>query len=488
MAEEATRQVDGSSRPIQFISMARPARLFCLRAENGVESGRFKSPPTSPVAGEGGTCLIGWHAHDPASSTSEDTVTSLAVLDVETTGLNKYRCDRIIEIAVVLLNPGTGITAEFATLLNPERDVGPTRIHGIAASDALRAPRFDQIAAELTNVFRKAATIAGHNVRFDLPFLRSEYERMGVSIPEFTPIDTMLLMGGGSLVSCCARHGIEFEGRAHAALYDARAVARLLDKILSGRPDLLDACERLAPIEWPVLRGDCTKLFPREKLQDLEPQLPGFVQRLAERLSPGLAQIPRSNAERDYRALLCRVLEDGRIEEIEGDSLVETAAGSGLTFAQVEVIHHDYLGQLARAAMADGIITDAERRELHLVARLLGFGRLSDLQVNDLLRTCCRQTEITIVPPTTSEWGGMTVCFTGECQCSIGGIPITRQAAERLAVEKGMTVMSSVTKKLNILVVADPDSQSGKAKKARQYGVRVMHEPVFWRGLGIPVD
>jgi hypothetical protein len=36
--------------------------------------------------------------------------------------------------------------------------------------------------------------------------------------------------------------------------------------------------------------------------------------------------------------------------------------------------------------------------------------------------------------------------------------------------------------------VADPNTQSGKAKKARQYGIRIVHEPVFWRSLGVPID
>ena len=31
-------------------------------------------------------------------------------------------------------------------------------------------------------------------------------------------------------------------------------------------------------------------------------------------------------------------------------------------------------------------------------------------------------------------------------------------------------------------------SMSGKAKKAREYGVRVIAEPVFWRLVGVDVD
>jgi DNA polymerase-3 subunit epsilon len=48
--------------------------------------------------------------------------------------------------------------------------------------------------------------------------------------------------------------------------------------------------------------------------------------------------------------------------------------------------------------------------------------------------------------------------------------------------------VESVTKKLDLLVIADPHTQSGKAKKARQYGVRIMHEPVFWKAIGVSVE
>jgi len=48
-------------------------------------------------------------------------------------------------------------------------------------------------------------------------------------------------------------------------------------------------------------------------------------------------------------------------------------------------------------------------------------------------------------------------------------------------------VQATVTKRLDLLVVADPDTQSGKAKKARQYGVRIMAEAAFWSALGLPI-
>jgi hypothetical protein len=45
-----------------------------------------------------------------------------------------------------------------------------------------------------------------------------------------------------------------------------------------------------------------------------------------------------------------------------------------------------------------------------------------------------------------------------------------------------------VSGRLDILVLADVESQSGKARKAAVLGVRRIAEPVFWRLIGVPVD
>lgn len=70
----------------------------------------------------------------------------------------------------------------------------------------------------------------------------------------------------------------------------------------------------------------------------------------------------------------------------------------------------------------------------------------------------------------------------------IGGLPITRHQAEALAEQAGLQVRERVTKDLDILVVADPYTRSGKAEAARRYGVRIMAEAAFWRAIGVQVE
>ena len=167
---------------------------------------------------------------------------------------------------------------------------------------------------------------------------------------------------------------------------------------------------------------------------------------------------------------------------------MDLATHWGLSFDRVKVIHLDYLLPLAQAAWADRCITDTERREIQSVARLLGFETLSNEQLSDLLHTLESSSVAEACPTAADDWTGKTVCFTGECGCCIRGQLISRERAEQLAAAKGLRVLPSVTKKLDLLVVADPNTQSGNAKKARKYGIRIMHELVFWRSLGIPVD
>lgn len=57
-----------------------------------------------------------------------------------------------------------------------------------------------------------------------------------------------------------------------------------------------------------------------------------------------------------------------------------------------------------------------------------------------------------------------------------------REDWQREAVEAGLVVGDNVTKKTRLLVAADPDTMSGKAKKAHQYGVPIVH-PQGYRSM-----
>jgi DNA polymerase-3 subunit epsilon len=232
-------------------------------------------------------------------------------------------------------------------------------------------------------------------------------------------------------------------------------------------------------------------LLTRDASRKREAEPPAYLQRLLTRVSPEAPPDDENPAILAYTDLLARVLEDRRVDEEEGEALLELATRWGIQGKEIYKANRDYLVRLAVAALADGVVTDSERRDLRQVASLLGidsrdFGGILETAAQKLGEGQNRQ------PTAVDGLGaedlvGKLVCFTGECLCRLKGEAITREMAEVLATGHGMIVAGSVTKKLDLLVVADPFTQSGKARKARRYGIRIMHESVFWRALGLEV-
>lgn len=412
----------------------------------------------------------------------------IAVIDVETTGLFPNRHDRVVEIAVVVIRTDGAIEREFATLVNPDRDIGPTRIHGLRSEDVAHAPQFSEIAGQLIEVLDGAFAVAGHNFHFDRRFLEAEFVRIGLSFPDGPSVCTMQLAAGGKLAECCREYGVAFDGKAHHALADARATAQLLAKLLTDQPTERLAWADCGPIQWPTFpRTDRQPVTRAESLR-LQEEEPTILQRLIGRKQAcGIS--PDDESALSYVTLLDRVLEDRCVTGTEGDALWEMAEELGLGGDRIASLHHEYLVQLARAALADGVVKETERRDLDLVSRLLSLPVCStDRAIREAAAVPDKSPAIVPADFAMESWVGKRVCFSGELNCRHNGRPLTRERAEALATVAGLQIVDSVTKKLDVLVVADPNTRSGKAKKARLYGTRIMHEFVFWTGLGIAVE
>ncbi len=413
----------------------------------------------------------------------------LAVVDVETTGLSRNR-DRVIELAAVVIDAGGEIVSEFESLINPERDVGPTRIHGVTAEDVQDAPRFADVAGLFVNAMTGVVALAGHNVRFDVGFLEAEFRRIGSSMPQCCTICTMRYTGRKSLDKCCEEFGIPLPAESHHALADARATAYLLSHFLHHDGEMNRCLQALHPIDWPFLPVTGKPLLTRREAHIVKRDRPTYIQRVLDRARCQPRTEPCSNNIEAYHALLDRVLEDRLITGREADVLAEWVDRFGLSLEEVELAHRSYLTQLAEVALEDGIVTDSERQDLLRVARELGRPEEEVLQILSCTGDHAQNHAGTIVSRNTNvdSLVGKSVCFTGELRCRYQGMPISRALAERLAASAGLKVEPSVTKRLDILVLADAHSQSGKARKAREYGIRIMHETVFWRAIGVPVE
>src|SRR5260370_9960669 len=103
--------------------------------------------------------------------------TPVAILDFETTGLSPGR-DRVVEVAIVRVEPGQKPRLVLDTLVNPRRRMACTEIHGITDADVADAPEFAEIADDLLAALGGCA-LAAYNDYFDMKFLTPELQPPG---------------------------------------------------------------------------------------------------------------------------------------------------------------------------------------------------------------------------------------------------------------------------------------------------------------------
>ena len=104
----------------------------------------------------------------------------LATLDLETTGTDPSN-DRIVEISILRLSLN-GSEELLGRRVNPQVPIPPdaSAVHGISDADVAGEPTFSELAVEIA-AFLEDCDIAGFNViRFDLPMLEAEFQRVGV--------------------------------------------------------------------------------------------------------------------------------------------------------------------------------------------------------------------------------------------------------------------------------------------------------------------
>lgn len=385
----------------------------------------------------------------------------VAVVDVETTGLHPDYHHRVIEVAVVTLEPD-GRREGWSTLVNPGRDLGPQGIHGVRGVDVREAPHFEEVAGDLAERFSNRAIVA-HNARFDQLFIQSEMRRAGVEAPSAEWHCTIAMSRGlgwrAALHDCCRDAGAT-PLPAHDALDDANTCADVLVALL--RHGVAEPVWRSAT--WPALpvsgrrcvRGagasrpapSALALLSREAADDPEDPFPA------------------------YSVMLSEVMEDRVMTSDEAAELAALAGELGLDGNARQRAHERWCGRILALAQSDGRITERERADLCLIADALDV----DLSVI----ASVREDPAPAVLP-----AGAVVCFTGALECTLDGQPITRERAQGLAEAAGLTAVKTVTRRCEVLVVADPHSQSAKARKARELGVRVIAESAFWPMVGV---
>jgi DNA polymerase-3 subunit epsilon len=162
-----------------------------------------------------------------------DTDHAWAVVDVETSGFHPGS-SRVLSVAAMALDAsGRPSGPRFASLVNPDCDPGPVRVHGLTRERLAAAPRFEEIAPQLLEVL-DGRTLVAHNAAFDHGFLEAEADRAGLKLPVRQRLCTLALsrrlgidVPNHKLATLAAYWGVP-QQRAHDALDDAQVLARVL--------------------------------------------------------------------------------------------------------------------------------------------------------------------------------------------------------------------------------------------------------------------
>ncbi len=269
---------------------------------------------------------------------------TFCIVDLETTGTSAADC-AITEIGAVKLRGGTCI-GTLQTLVDPGTGIPPsiTVLTGITEAMVVDAPSIDAVLPSFLE-FLGDAVIVGHNVRFDLSFLRTAIDRSGrPSIPNRS-VDTLGLarrLLRDEVPNCrlgtLAAHLRLDHQPSHRALDDALATGDLLHLLLERAGSLgVTGLEDLLVLPRMAGHEQVAKLRLTEHL----PRLPGvylFRDRHGDVLYVGratdLRARVRSYFSSDTRRKTAQLLrETARIDHRVCDNPLQA------TVAEIRLIH-----------------------------------------------------------------------------------------------------------------------------------------------------
>ena len=162
---------------------------------------------------------------DKVTLLKELELSTYIALDLETTGLDPYRCG-ITEISAYRFENGKPVE-EFTTLVDPERAIPKeiSELTGITPDMIFGKPKINEVLSDLFK-FIGNDSIVGQNIGFDISFLKHACGESGKSFPDYTVYDTLTLaktflffLHRFNLTAISDYFGLETEG-AHRASVD----------------------------------------------------------------------------------------------------------------------------------------------------------------------------------------------------------------------------------------------------------------------------
>ncbi|MGB0574055.1 MAG: DNA polymerase III subunit epsilon [Hyphomicrobiales bacterium] len=172
------------------------------------------------------------------------------VVDIETTGLDHKKGDKIIEIACLELINHIPTDNYYHAYINPdgkEISEGAFKVHGISEAFLSDKPLFSEIADDFLG-FIGDSQILAHNASFDVGFLNNELSiEKKMTITDDKIIDTLVIARKkhpgmpNNLDALCRRYNISEQKRGlHDAKSDCELLAQVYIELIGGRQSNLD--------------------------------------------------------------------------------------------------------------------------------------------------------------------------------------------------------------------------------------------------------
>ncbi len=176
------------------------------------------------------------------NETDEKLNDTFVVFDFETTGLNAFGNDSIIEIGAVKIKNGE-IIEKYNELINPGSKLRQEIINITSITDEmLKGKDNEENAFKRFKAWYKKYPMVAHNAKFDVSFIKSAYLKYNLGEFTNTVIDTLELSRAmnpdekhHNLSTLVKRFNIEFDETAHhRADYDAEGTALLFHKMVTS--------------------------------------------------------------------------------------------------------------------------------------------------------------------------------------------------------------------------------------------------------------
>ncbi|MDW2975220.1 MAG: exonuclease domain-containing protein [Alphaproteobacteria bacterium] len=198
--------------------------------------------------------------------------------DIETTGFEYMRGDRVIEIGAVEVIDGKITDNSFHEYINPEGKIIPPdtyMVHKISNAFLEDKPKMAEVAPRFLEFIGDSLIVAHNGLDFDFPFVNFELNKLGLrTIPREQMLDTLVIARNRvfgpksyTLDALAKWYGISLTARAdaHGALIDSEILAKVYLELenTAPAPDVSEiiAKQHAAMLAHPKVGGN----FPYRK-------------------------------------------------------------------------------------------------------------------------------------------------------------------------------------------------------------------------------